>query len=65
VLEEAADGVRLMTVHTARGLEFPVVILADMTANLAAADSGSLYRHRSQALRYTITSMRALGADRE
>src|SRR5262249_20889492 len=38
VLEEAADGVRLMTVHTAKGLEFPVVILADMTANLAASD---------------------------
>jgi ATP-dependent exoDNAse (exonuclease V) beta subunit len=38
VLEEAADGVRLMTVHTAKGLEFPVVILADMTANLTAAD---------------------------
>ena len=34
VLEEAADGVRLMTVHNAKGLEFPVVILADMTANL-------------------------------
>ena len=27
-----------MTVHTAKGLEFPVVILADMTANLAAAE---------------------------
>src|SRR5262249_55874304 len=38
VLEEAADGVRLMTVHTAKGLEFPVVILADMTANLTAAE---------------------------
>jgi ATP-dependent helicase/nuclease subunit A len=38
VLEEAADGVRLMTVHTAKGLEFPVVVLADLTANLAAAD---------------------------
>jgi len=38
VLEEAADGVRLMTVHTAKGLEFPVVILADMTANLCAAE---------------------------
>ena len=36
VLEEAADGVRIMTVHTAKGLEFPVVILADMTANLAS-----------------------------
>ena len=38
VLEEAADGVRLMTVHTAKGLEFPVVILADMTANLSARE---------------------------
>ncbi|MBV8845039.1 MAG: UvrD-helicase domain-containing protein [Bryobacterales bacterium] len=33
VLEEDSDGVRLMTVHSAKGLEFPVVILADpMTA---------------------------------
>jgi ATP-dependent exoDNAse (exonuclease V) beta subunit len=38
VLEEASDGVRLMTVHTAKGLEFPVVILADMTANLHSAE---------------------------
>lgn len=35
VLEEGAEGVRLMTVHAAKGLEFPVVILADLTANLA------------------------------
>ena len=38
VLEEASDGIRLMTVHTAKGLEFPVVILADMTANLTAME---------------------------
>ncbi len=38
VLEEGAEGVRLMTVHTAKGLEFPIVILADMTANIAAGD---------------------------
>jgi ATP-dependent exoDNAse (exonuclease V) beta subunit len=38
VLEEGAEGVRLMTVHSAKGLEFPVVILADMTANIAPAD---------------------------
>lgn len=36
VLEEGAEGVRMMTVHAAKGLEFPVVILADMTANLSA-----------------------------
>jgi ATP-dependent exoDNAse (exonuclease V) beta subunit len=38
VLEEGAEGVRLMTVHSAKGLEFPVVILADITANIAAGD---------------------------
>ncbi|MBS0278593.1 MAG: UvrD-helicase domain-containing protein, partial [Proteobacteria bacterium] len=38
VLEEGAEGVRLMTVHKAKGLEFPVVILADMTAGLSRRD---------------------------
>jgi ATP-dependent exoDNAse (exonuclease V) beta subunit len=38
VLEENSDGVRLMTVHGAKGLEFKVVILADLTANLAARE---------------------------
>jgi ATP-dependent exoDNAse (exonuclease V) beta subunit len=34
ILEEGSEGVRLMTVHKAKGLEFPVVVLADMSAKL-------------------------------
>ena len=40
ILEEGSDGVRLMTVHKAKGLEFPVVILADMTARLTPFEAG-------------------------
>jgi ATP-dependent helicase/nuclease subunit A len=40
ILEEGTDGVRLMTVHKAKGLEFPVVILADMTARLTPYEIG-------------------------
>ncbi|HEX6974190.1 MAG TPA: UvrD-helicase domain-containing protein, partial [Vicinamibacterales bacterium] len=40
ILEEGSDGVRIMTVHKAKGLEFPVVILADTTCKLARAEAG-------------------------
>ena len=42
ILEEGSDGVQVMTVHRAKGLEFPVVILADPTCKL----------HRKTADRY-------------
>ena len=39
ILEEGSDGVRLMTVHKAKGLEFPVVILADLTCHMSRNDA--------------------------
>jgi len=33
IVEEGTEGVRVMTVHKAKGLEFPVVVLADPTCN--------------------------------
>jgi ATP-dependent helicase/nuclease subunit A len=40
IVEEGSEGVRMMTVHKAKGLEFPVVILADITANMASTNPG-------------------------
>jgi ATP-dependent helicase/nuclease subunit A len=48
IVEEGTEGVRVMTVHKAKGLEFPVVILADPTCN-AARDTPS--RHIEPARR--------------
>jgi ATP-dependent helicase/nuclease subunit A len=42
VVEESTDGVRLMTVHKAKGLEFPVVILVDPACS-AIAETASRY----------------------
>jgi ATP-dependent helicase/nuclease subunit A len=43
VLEQEGSGVKLMTVHKAKGLEFPVVILADLTAKLSGPQGGDRY----------------------
>src|SRR5262245_2461088 len=49
ILEEGSDGVRLMTVHKAKGLEFPVVILADITAKLRSDRADRLIDRATQA----------------
>jgi ATP-dependent helicase/nuclease subunit A len=49
ILEEGSDGVRLMTVHKAKGLEFPVVILADLTCRMSR-DEASRYMDASRGL---------------
>ncbi len=36
ILEDGSDGVRMMTVHKAKGLEFPVVVLVDPRASCRA-----------------------------
>jgi ATP-dependent exoDNAse (exonuclease V) beta subunit len=46
IVEDGSDGVRLMTVHKAKGLEFPVVVLADITAKLANARGQPMERRR-------------------
>lgn len=38
IYEEGSEGVRMMSVHRAKGLEFPVVILADITCKIAHPD---------------------------
>ena len=49
ILEEDSDGVRMMTVHKAKGLEFPIVILADLDLQAVAARRRALDRSRPEA----------------
>jgi ATP-dependent exoDNAse (exonuclease V) beta subunit len=41
---EDHDGVRIMTIHGAKGLEFPVVAVADLGRSMASAGPGSALR---------------------
>ncbi len=53
VVEEGTDGVRMMTVHSAKGLEFPVVILADLTCK----ETGAAQRFVDPQRRLCATSL--------
>ena len=64
ILEEGSDGVRLMTVHKAKGLEFPVVILADITARLTPYEATRHIDPRSGHLRPPDRRLVAEGPER-
>jgi ATP-dependent helicase/nuclease subunit A len=49
IVEEGIEGVRVMTVHKAKGLEFPVVVLADPTCS-SARDKPSRHIDPSRSL---------------
>jgi ATP-dependent helicase/nuclease subunit A len=53
IVEEGTEGVRIMTVHRVKGLEFPIVILADPTCN----------ETREQASRFVEPSSRLCAMD--
>ncbi len=46
--EPKSDRVRIYTIHGAKGLEFPVVLLAELGTPFAAAPSGQFYTHTLQ-----------------
>lgn len=50
LLEQDGAGVRLTNVHKAKGLEFPVVILADPACHLVASTAGSRWVDRDARL---------------
>ena len=61
ILEEDSDGVRMMTVHKAKGLEFPIVILVDLTCKLSRPEAG---RWIDPAGQVCAIKLGGLGADR-
>ena len=56
IIEESFEGVRLMTVHGAKGLEFPVVVLADLTCKLAHTEPDKFVDAR-----HGLAAMKLLG----
>ncbi len=65
ILEQEGGGVQLMTVHKAKGLEFPVVILADVTAGLTSPHGPDRVADAERGLcAQRPAGLRAVGASR-
>ena len=58
MLEQEGDGVQLMTVHRAKGLEFPVVILADLTAELTSNQADRFIVSNARVCAQTLLNLR-------
>jgi len=56
VVEEGTEGVRIMTVHRAKGLEFPVVVLADPSAPTTYTQPSRYVDHERRLWAETLAS---------
>ena len=56
LLPEGADAVTLMTIHKAKGLEFPVVFLPDMSQGRRGSSQDALFVHRELGMALKVTS---------
>ena len=45
IMEEGVDAIRIMSIHKAKGLEFPVVVLAGLHSHTGGRDSSVWVRH--------------------
>ncbi len=52
---DAGNAVTLMTVHKSKGLEFPIVAIADMGRDARGGNRGALAHHRSMGISLKVT----------
>lgn len=60
ILEEGTEGVRMMTVHKAKGLEFPVVVLADISYSVSRSRPSRWLDPRQGLCAFTLAGLTPL-----